>query len=137
MKDSKITITGRVIRGDGYGQKLGFPTANLDRRGYSRRKHKIPLGIYAGTASILPLSPISSSSHNCPTFNAAIVIGKMDRKGLPKIEAHLMDFRGVLYGKRLVLTLSCLLRQFVSFNNERKLKAQIRKDLRMVHKLFC
>ena len=46
-----IHITGKVIHGQKYGKVLGFPTANLDRREYSRKKMKIKLGVYAGWAA--------------------------------------------------------------------------------------
>lgn len=144
MKKTAITLTGTAIRGAGLGGKLGFPTANLDRRGYSRLKHKPKLGIYAGMAQILPqaLSPLTKGA--TPTlvgagvvYPAAIIIGPKDNKGHPKIEAHLLDFTGVLYGKRLTLTLRHYLRPFMSFRSERDLKIQIRKDLRFVRKAIA
>ena len=39
-------ITGRVIKGDGYGRKLGFPTVNLE----TDTKEILKDGVYAGTA---------------------------------------------------------------------------------------
>ncbi len=52
-----MIISGKVIYGDRYGKRLGFPTANLDRREYSRRKLKIRFGVYTGWAEILPPRP--------------------------------------------------------------------------------
>ena len=128
----ELTLTGKVVRGAGYGQRIGFPTANLSRRGYSRLTRKPKSGIYAGTATILPLSPLSPFSPL--SYKAAIVIGPRDDKGHPKIEAYLLDFAGVLYGKRLTLTLRHYLRPFVSFRSEAALKGQIRKDLASVRR---
>jgi len=125
----ELTLTGKVVRGAGYGQRIGFPTANLSRRGYLRLTRKPKSGVYAGTATILPLSPFSPIS-----YKAAIVIGPRDDKGHPKIEAYLLDFAGVLYGKRLTLTLRHYLRPFVSFRSEAALKGQIREDLASVRR---
>ncbi len=116
-------VRGRVIKGDGYGRVLGFPTANLDRRQYSRLAKKPRLGIYAGLAMIYD---------ETKEYKAAIVIGPYDKKALPKIEAHLLDFSGVLYGKRLSLTLLRYLRPFQNFSSETALKNQIRADLARV-----
>src|SRR5580698_4080518 len=106
-----LIISGKVIKGDQYGRRLGFPTANLDRRQYNRDKLKIKFGVYAGT---------SSTGHK-----AAIVIGPLDKKGLPKLEAHLIGFKGNLYGKKLSITLIKYIRPFKKYNNEDELKKAI------------
>ena len=120
-------ITGTVMRGAGYGRKLGFPTANLDRREYARRKYAWRLGVYAGVAT----RPKSGKSY--PT---GIVLGPRDESGLPKIEAHLIGFSGNLYDKKLRLELRTFLRPFISYSNEDALKKQIAKDLAVVRKLI-
>jgi riboflavin kinase/FMN adenylyltransferase len=135
-----IVITGIVVRGAGYGQKLGFPTANLDRRSFGHLKRKPKLGIYAGLARILPQT-VSLLPRGCPprrtgvVHPAAIVIGPKDDKGHPKIEAHLIGFRGVLYGRRLRLSFIKYLRPFRVFKSEKALKKQVKKDLCAVRKL--
>jgi len=123
-------IRGKVIRGEGYGKQLGFPTANLDRRHFSRLKVKPKLGIWAGRARIL------TTHYSLPTINykAAIVIGPKDKNGLPKIEAHLIGFKGNLYGKKLTLDVVKYLRPFKKYRNERELIVQIRKDVASVKK---
>lgn len=125
-------ISGKVIHGEHYGKTLGFPTANLDRRDYSRRKLKIKLGIYSGYAGILFTNHYSLITKR---YKAGIVIGPLDKKGLPKIEAHLFGFRGKLYGKRITLRLVKYLRPFKKFQNESVLKAQIEKDIKIIKKL--
>lgn len=121
----EVTITGRVVRGTGYGANLGFPTANLDRRQYARLPKRPPLGIYAGTAKRQGAKRI---------YQAAIVIGPKGKHGLPKIEAYLLGFTDVLYGKKLELSLKKYLRRFVSFKNENVLKRQILKDIEEVRR---
>ncbi len=123
------TLTGKVIRGRGYGHRLGYPTANLDRREYARLRPKLRLGIYAGTATILD---------NGHRFRAALVLGLKDKTGLPRIEAHLLGFTDVLYGRRLALSFIRYLRPFMSFRKEGEdvLKKQIKKDIARVKKLI-
>lgn len=116
---------GRVTRGDGYGRKLGFPTANLDRRQWTRQKLKIKHGVYAGTV-ILP----SGKRHL-----AGIVIGPTDKSGLPRVEAHLIKFRGNLYHKLLTLQITKFIRPFKFFANQVALKKQIVLDLKQVTNL--
>jgi len=121
-------LSGRVIKGDGYGKVLGFPTANLDRRDYSRKRMNIRLGIYAGFAELNLKSKILN-------LKSAIVIGPVDKIGLPKIEAHLLDFKGNLYGSKISLFLVKYLRGFKRFKTVKILKQQITNDIRQVKKL--
>ena len=137
IQNSKFIIQGRVVHGEHYGKKLGFPTANLDRRDYVRRKLKIRLGVWAGYAIIRKktTSPRPSPQEGRGRrWKAAIVIGPIDKRGLPKIEAHLLNFKGNLYGKQMVIGLYKYLRLFRKFKNEGELKRQIKKDIALVKK---
>ncbi|MDO8483171.1 MAG: riboflavin kinase [bacterium] len=117
-------IEGKVLKGDGYGRKLGFPTANLDRKQFLKDKMDLPLGIYAGVAFLHHLKKIRK---------AAIVIGPLDtRKKIPKIEAHILGFKGRLYGKKLTLYPYKFLRTFEVFKTEKLLISQIKKDVKRV-----
>ncbi len=122
-----MVIFGTVVRGVKYGRKLGFPTANLERRQFTRLKPRPRLGVYAGVAQI------KSSSKK---YKAGIVIGPLDGRGLPKIEAHLINFSGNLYGKKLELKLIKYLRSFHKYSGEAALKAQIKRDIKKVKKLI-
>ena len=118
-------ISGKVVAGERIGRRLGFPTANLDRRQFVRSRQKIKLGVWAGRA-VLPEGK---------TLKAGIVIGPLDKRGLPKIEAHLLGFSGNLYGQRLNLVLSRYLRPFKKFVNEQVLRKQIAKDIERIKAL--
>ena len=121
------TISGKVIKGLGYGRKIGFPTINLDRREYRRLNLRIREGIYAGTAHIQKTGR---------RFKAAIIVAQRDRRGLPKIEAYLLGFTGVLYGKKVELSFMKYVRHFMSFRSESALKTQILKDIARVDKII-
>ena len=132
MKQGAIEISGKVIHGEEYGRILGFPTANLDRRSYSRRNMNIRLGVWAGSA-VVQATGLPNKAGQWPALQkprpAAIVIGPIDKNGLPKIEAHLLNFKGNLYGKKLIISLNKFIRPFKKFKNETELKKQIKKDI--------
>jgi len=115
-------ITGKVTHGQHYGRELGFPTANLDRREYVRKKLKIKFGIYSGIAIL----------QSEKKYRAGIVMGPLDKSGLPKIEAYLLNFKGNLYGKKITITLKKYLRPFIKFKNTDDLKKQIQKDIKRI-----
>lgn len=121
-----FTITGRVVRGDGYGRKIGFPTANIDRRQWSRLKVKPKLGVYAGAVTL-------SIGRK---YKAGIVVGPIDRKGLPRLEAHLLKFKGNLYGKKITIELVKFLHQFRKYKSETELRKGIAEDMRQVNKII-
>jgi riboflavin kinase/FMN adenylyltransferase len=152
-----ISLLGKVIHGDHYGKKLGFPTANLDRRDYVRRHVRIRLGIWAGYAfvpsrptmsaaeeewrDLLKIDPWAStrkrvSARDGITYKAGIVIGPLDKRRLPKIEAHLIGFKGNLYGKKITISLKKYIRPFKKFRNEQELKKQIQSDLKKIIKIL-
>jgi len=83
------TTGGRVRSGHRRGRLLGFPTANL-----TRPRRDLPDGVYAAWVGIdgeLPARPALASLGPSPTF------GVRTRR----LEIHLIDFDGDLYGRRL------------------------------------
>jgi riboflavin kinase/FMN adenylyltransferase len=106
-------VEGTVVAGDARGGTLGFPTANLRLD----PQLLVPAyGIYAGAAD---------------GYRAAISIGTNPHYGGEerRIEAHLLDFEGDLYGRRLVLELWRRLRDERAFSSEQELVAQIANDV--------
>jgi riboflavin kinase/FMN adenylyltransferase len=106
-------IDGTVVLGEQRGGTLGFPTANLD----VPRDLLVPArGIYAGAAL---------------GHRAAISIGVNPHYGgiEQRVEPHLLDFEGDLYGRRLVVELWQRLREERAFASEHELVAQIARDV--------
>jgi len=106
-----LTISGRVIEGDGYGRKIGFPTVNLDYRAEELPK----AGVYAGKATL-----------DSVEYRAGIVIGPGD-----KLEAHLIGYNGDAYGKEVVLNIGKFIREFRKFDSEKELINQIKEDIKL------
>ena len=106
-------VEGTVVLGDQRGGTLGFPTANLA----TPPDLLVPAhGIYAGSAL---------------GHRAAISIGVNPHYGGSerRIEPHLLDFEGNLYGRRLVVELWRRLRDERAFASEEELVAQIARDV--------
>jgi riboflavin kinase/FMN adenylyltransferase len=106
-------VEGTVVLGDQRGGTLGYPTANLS----VPADLLVPAyGIYAGSAL---------------GHRTAISIGVNPHYGGDerRIEPHLLDFEGDLYGRRLVVELWQRLRDERAFSSEDELVAQITRDV--------
>lgn len=106
-------LEGTVVLGDQRGGTLGYPTANLS----APAELLVPAyGIYAGSAL---------------GHRAAISIGVNPHYGGDerRIEPHLLDFEGDLYGRRLIVELWRRLRDERAFSSEDELVAQITRDV--------
>ncbi|MEW5984206.1 MAG: bifunctional riboflavin kinase/FAD synthetase [Acidobacteriota bacterium] len=117
-------IDGEVVRGDGRGQQIGFPTANL----VTANRVIPPHGVYA---SIVRLDracwPSVTNVGTRPTFGAGAA---------PSIETHLLDGSRDLYGETLRLFFVQRLRDERPFESAQALAAQIAEDCRLVRALF-
>src|SRR5207245_9941332 len=101
-----------VVRGAGRGRTLGFPTANVR----TARPLLLPAGVYACQADV-------ESAH----YQAVINVGVRPTFGETElaVEAHLLDFTGDLYGRRVRLTFLRRLRAERSFSTSEALPSQI------------
>jgi riboflavin kinase/FMN adenylyltransferase len=106
-------VEGIVVRGDGRGRELGFPTANLD---VPEELLVPPDGVYAGwTRGRRAAVSIGTNPH----FDG------VERR----VEAHLLDFEGDLYADRLVVELWSPLREQRRFDSLEALVAAIGEDV--------
>jgi len=113
-------VEGVVVRGDGRGRGLGFPTANVAPPMYSA----IPAdGVYAGR---LDERAAAISVGTNPTFSGP------DRR----IEAYVLDFEGDLYGKRVSLDFVAHLREQRAYPGIEPLVAQIQEDVAQTRALI-
>jgi riboflavin kinase/FMN adenylyltransferase len=122
--------TGQVVRGDGRGRTLGFPTANLSA---TEPDQLLPAeGVYAANVTIDgPLHPVPSMVHigPRPTFDSP--------NASPTIEVHLLDTPSIdLYGKKLTVAFEQGIRSVQKFDGAEALVAQLTQDALQARKLL-
>jgi len=109
-------VAGRVARGSERGRLIGFPTANLS--------HVVTLlprdGVYAAIAHFSGGPRIAAVNLGPnPTF------GEHRRK----VEAHLLDFDGDLYGQPVEIEFVRRIRDTQSFSGAEELRRQLDQDI--------
>ncbi|NEO34144.1 MAG: bifunctional riboflavin kinase/FAD synthetase [Symploca sp. SIO3C6] len=115
------TLTGVVVKGQGLGRTIGFPTANLQ---LPPEKFLPKQGVYCvrvwGTSIGSPASPMSGVMNigERPTVNGSSLT----------VEFHLLDWLGDLYGQTLTVNLEKFLRPEQKFASLDALKNQIQTD---------
>jgi riboflavin kinase/FMN adenylyltransferase len=122
-------LTGKVIRGDQLGRKLGYPTANL----YIEESYKlIPAdGIYAADIQIL------SETSEETMYGMAYIGHRPTINGMTRnIEAHIFDFNREIYGGTLRINFLHYIRGDEKFSSLETLKNQLAQDERSVRKVL-
>ena len=109
-------MCGRVARGDQRGRTLGFPTANL----HLHRRVTPVSGVYAVLMSGAGLRPWPGIAN---VGRRPTVAGEQVR-----LEVHLLDFIGNLYGRRVKVDFLHYLRPEQRFDSLEALRRQIRQD---------
>ena len=112
-----FSLTGRVVRGEQLGRKLGYPTANV-----RFRRRRLPVGgIFAVRVDVRggPQSlPGVASIGTRPT------VGGVE----PLLEAHVFDFGGDLYGREITVQCVQYLRPELRFETVAAMVEQIHRD---------
>lgn len=117
-------MTGSVVQGDQRGRTLGFPTANLASH---EQKLWPAYGVYVARARWQGrVNPCVLNLGMRPTFDPP----------QPRIEAHLLDFDGDLYGETMTLEFLQRLRPEAAFASVTELVEQIRQDVSQARTLF-
>ena len=117
MLGYKYYITGEVIKGDGIGKKIKYPTANI--LPFKNSKLIPGNGVY--------VCQVNFDNKNLRGMlnigNRPTVDGKERR-----IELHIFDFNTNIYGKNVKIILITKIRDEIKFNNLEELKDQLQKD---------
>jgi riboflavin kinase / FMN adenylyltransferase len=125
MLGRPYAIAGVVVAGDKIGRQLGFPTANLEVGSLILPPH----GVYA--ANVV---------WEGKTYRAALNIGLRPTVASPqpvlRVEAHLLDFAGDLYGREIEVEIIAKLRAEQRFASLAELQAQIARDVAAVRNLI-
>jgi riboflavin kinase/FMN adenylyltransferase len=120
MLGRPYAVCGRVVAGDRLGRQLGFPTANLD----VPNRVLPPHGVYAAGAKF-----------NGRYYRVALDIGVRPTVAAGpqlRVEAHLLDFDGDLYGAELEVEIEAKLREEQRFDSVAGLREQIARDVAAV-----
>ncbi|MFZ4081068.1 MAG: bifunctional riboflavin kinase/FAD synthetase [Pirellula sp.] len=117
-------IAGRVSHGAARGRTLGFPTANLEQIQVLVPRH----GVYAArVVSPVDLAclPVGLNIGPNPTFG----------EDTSKVEAHLLDFHGDLYGRFLEVEILECIRGIRKFQSKDELISQLGLDIERVRSI--
>ncbi len=118
-------LSGRVIKGQGRGKQIGFPTANLD---YDKDLLIPQLGVYVTRTTILGMTYNSVTNIGInPTFNMGIIIN---------VETHLLDFSRDIYGEEVRVVFLRKLRNEKKFTSVNELIDQISLDIKSTKDYF-
>lgn len=121
MLGRPYAICGKIIEGDRLGRQFGFPTANLDTTNLILP----PNGVYAASTKLME-----------EFYRVALNIGLRPTVATTqpqlRVEAHLLDFSGSLYGAELELELDAKLRDERKFTSPTELREQIGRDVAAV-----
>jgi len=110
-------LRGEVVVGDRRGRSIGFPTANV----LPDPVALVPAaGVYAGFVRVGEEWYAAATNVGiAPTFGRAE----------SRVEAHLLDFYGDLYGRVVDITFARRIRGERRFSGVEELKEQIRRDV--------
>ncbi len=110
-------IEGVVVRGEGRGRGLGYPTANVAHH----RLTAIPAdGVYAGTTVVNGVEHLAAISVGTnPTFDGQS----------RTVESYLLDFDADLYGADVRVDFVARLRGMVAFDSVAELVEQMAADV--------
>jgi len=119
------SISGRVVRGDGLGRKLGFPTANV------QMKHNRPplTGIFAVRLH-------GAASEPLPAVASLGVRPTVKQQGAPVLEVHALDFSGDLYRRHVRVEFLHRLRDEEKYADLATLTRQIALDAKNARAFF-
>ncbi len=112
-------IEGRVEHGDKRGRTIGFPTANVDLSDHLRPA----FGVYAVRAGI-------DEGAGTVWHPGVANLGRRPTVGglVERLEVHLFDYAGDLYGRHLRVRMVDFIRPEMKFDGLDALKAQIAAD---------
>jgi len=118
MLGRPYAICGRIVEGDRLGRQWGFPTANLEVAGLILP----PNGVYSAVTNV-------NGKHYRVALNIGLRPTLASARAQLRVEAHLLDFAGDLYGADLELELGARLREEKRFASPGELRCQIERDV--------
>jgi riboflavin kinase/FMN adenylyltransferase len=124
MLGRAYSVRGRIVQGDQRGRSVGFPTANLDPE-----NEILPAaGVYAGHVLFLD----DGTPERGVELPAVMNVGTrptFEGDGRLRAEAHLIDFTGDVYDRRVEISFMSRLRDERRFSGVEALREQIASDV--------
>jgi len=117
MLGRPYSISGIVVRGEGRGRQLSFPTANISAENNLKLLPKE--GVY-----VVDCNLSSGEFRGMANIGYKPTFGSRDKT----IEVHLFDFSSDIYGDRISIEFLKRLRGERKFNNEQELIEQLNID---------
>lgn len=131
MLGRAYSLTGRVVKGEGRGRSIGFPTANL---AVDHPRKVIPaVGVYAVRVYLeTPDDRASSTGDGAVTsaYAGMMNIGRRPTFGDHELtlEVHLLDFQRTIYGSDLRIEFVARMRDEQKFESVEALTEQLSRD---------
>nr|WP_170306029.1 bifunctional riboflavin kinase/FAD synthetase [Mycolicibacter kumamotonensis] len=128
-------VEGLVVRGDGRGRDLGFPTANVAPSAYAA----IPAdGVYAAWFTVLGHGPVPGTLIAGQRCRAAVSVGTNPTfSGRARtVEAFVLDQTADLYGQRVAVDFVSRIRGQEKFDSVADLVAVMNTDVEKTRRLL-
>ena len=125
MLGYKYFIEGEVVKGDGIGKKIKYPTANI--MPYSNSKLIPGNGVY-----------VCQVNFDDKNYQGMLNIGKRPTVNGKerRIELHIFNFNSNIYGEKVKISLVSKIRDEIKFKNVGELRKQLEKDeIELIKKL--
>ena len=125
MLGREYSISGNIVKGFSFaGDKLGHPTANL----VPESEILPPDGVYGAKTFV-------DGSRYLAAVNIGVAPSFDFNQNHHRIEVHLLDYSGNLYGRKLEVTLLKYIRNERFFESADALKQQIIQDIQQIKSL--
>ena len=122
MLGHPFSIAGTVEHGQHLARKLGFPTANI-------RVHPLAVWPPAGVYEVQVMID-GCLCRGLANLGLRPTIDEVEK--MPRLETHLLDWQGDLYGRSLLVELRRFLRPERRFASVEELRVQIAADVQML-----
>ncbi len=119
------SLTGTVVRGDGRGKSLDYPTANI--RLNDDNKCVPGRGVYVVNVDVGGVK-----------YQGAMNIGfrpTFDKESLT-LEVHLLDFNETIYNEKITVSFLKQIRNEMKFDSPENLRKQIKSDIKFTRSFF-
>jgi riboflavin kinase/FMN adenylyltransferase len=117
-------LSGRVVRGEQIGRRIGIPTANIELR-----RRRIPLaGIFVVEVDGLAPQPLPAVA----SIGTRPTVGGTE----PLLEVHLLDYAKDIYGARISVLFRTKLRDEQRFDSVAEMAQQIQLDIAAARAFF-